>query len=416
VKTSKIQNSKLNIQNLFFLVFLFPFFPVFSLHAQDYPNTPIADTSQLNKNLKQNKKDLAAMKKKLAAEKEKERLARLKEKNILGQLQKTDQMLGKLRREKNVNKQDLQETQMRLSRLQGEIKDNREQAEQSRHLLKQRLRALYRMSARTPFLGGVLDSESFSDLARKLKFEMLLAQSNQKLLSQTVLNEERLEQDLSQWSEEEKRGRRIENVLGRQEINYSVQRKDRTLFLASIRHEKSLREKTIEDLSEATRELQSKIGSLLRQAVEAGKRPAYASSGAGLMVKRGKIQWPVSGRIIQPFGRYRNTEFKADVDNSGIQIQAPLGTPIRAVEGGRVLYADWFKGYGKLVILDHGRGYYSLYAQAAELDVSEGQTVKAGQVIGTVGDTGSLVGSSLYFEIRKNGVPQDPTLWLTHRM
>ena len=78
-------------------------------------------------------------------------------------------------------------------------------------------------------------------------------------------------------------------------------------------------------------------------------------------------------------------------------------------------FADWFKGYGKLVILDHGRGYYSLYAQASELKVSEGDSVTSGQVLGLVGDTDSLVGSSLYFEIRKNGVPQDPLRWLKYR-
>jgi septal ring factor EnvC (AmiA/AmiB activator) len=103
------------------------------------------------------------------------------------------------------------------------------------------------------------------------------------------------------------------------------------------------------------------------------------------------------------------------MDNSGIQIQAAEGTPIHAVASGVVKFADWFKGYGKLVILDHGRGYYSLYAQASNLNVSEGQSVAKGQVLGSVGDTDSLVGSSLYFEIRKNGVPQDPLHWLKYR-
>ncbi len=107
------------------------------------------------------------------------------------------------------------------------------------------------------------------------------------------------------------------------------------------------------------------------------------------------------------------------VDNTGIQIAAPAGTPIRAVAKGLVRYADWFKGYGKLVILDHGKGYYSLYAQAAELNVAEGTEVAQGQILGTVGDTGSLYadqwGTSLYFEIRHDGLPEDPVRWLTHQ-
>jgi septal ring factor EnvC (AmiA/AmiB activator) len=149
--------------------------------------------------------------------------------------------------------------------------------------------------------------------------------------------------------------------------------------------------------------------------VEVKKKKVQAPTGKGLKVSRGKIPWPVSGKIISFFGKNKDPRFNVVVDNSGIQIQAPQGTPFRAVAAGTVRFADWFKGYGKLVILDHGQGYYSLYAQASELSVSEGQTVAAGQVLGAVGDTGSLVGDSLYFEIRKNGVPQDPLHWLKYK-
>src|SRR6185369_16828791 len=175
--------------------------------------------------------------------------------------------------------------------------------------------------------------------------------------------------------------------------------------------EQVLREQTIADLNEASVELHRKVDDLLEQSTRLEKQTPTLVKGPGLLVKRGKIPWPVSGRIISPFGRYKNPEFKVVVENSGVQIQAPLGTSFKAVAAGTVRYADWFKGYRKLVILDHGQGYYSLYAQASELSVSEGQKVVAGQVLGSVGDTGSLVGSSLYFEIRKNGVPQDPLRW-----
>jgi septal ring factor EnvC (AmiA/AmiB activator) len=272
------------------------------------------------------------------------------------------------------------------------------------------------MSFRQPFLGGILEADNFSDLARKLKFGMVLAQSNKKLLDQTLQTSQTLGQQSAQWNENEQREKRISSALGHQETNYARERKNRTIFLTSLQRQKEARERMIGELSQAAQDLQDKVASLLQQAAENKRQQAaWVSAGQGLTVKRGKIPWPVSGKIIQPFGRYKNPEFKEVVDNSGIQIQAPQGTPFRAVEGGIVRYADWFKGYGKLVILDHGAGYYSLYAQAAELNVSEGEKVVAGEVLGAVGDTGSLVGTSLYFEIRKNGVPQDPALWLKHR-
>lgn len=384
--------------------------------AQDAIPSPSPDPNQIKQDLLQNKKGLADIQKKLSEEKKQQRRDMAKEKNILSRLQKVDQKLNQLGREKDVNDQDLQETRSRINELQDEITANKSQLTQSRLLLKQRLKALYRVSFRRPFLGGLLDSESFTDLARKLKFELMLAKSNEKILSQTLDHEQQLEQDSKQWESEEKRRQRIVTALGRQEKSFSREQKNRTSLLTSIRHEQDVREQTIEDLSDAAQELQTKVAFFLQQAVEAKKKAAYVPVGTGLMVKRGKYSWPVTGHIISFFGRHKNLEFNAIVDNTGIQIQAPAGTPFRAVDGGRVRFADWFKGYGKLVILDHGEGYYSLYAQASELNVSEGQEVASGQILGTVGDTGSLVGSSLYFEIRKNGVPQDPLRWLKYRM
>lgn len=375
-----------------------------------------ANPNQIKKSIHQSKKDLAAIQKKLDEEKKRKRQDEIKEKKELGRLQEVDQALGKLRREKEANQEDLQETRGRVSQLKSAVTQNQLQLAQNRQLLRKRLVALYRMSFRRPFLGGILDADNFSDLARKLKFGMVLALSNKKILDETLQTNETLQEQSSQWSENERREKRILSALGRQETNYSHERKNRTIFLASIQRQKEARERMIGELSQAAQDLQEKVASLLQQAEEGKKKQAsWVSAGQGLMVKRGSIPWPVSGRIIQPYGRYKNDVYKEWVDNTGIQIQAPEGTPFRAVASGIVRYADWFKGYGKLVILDHGAGYYSLYAQASELDVSEGEKVEAGEVLGKVGDTGSLVGTSLYFEIRKNGAPQDPALWLKHR-
>ena len=414
MKMSKIHNSKFIIQNLFlptvlFLLLLNPS----SLFSQTASSAQVSSAGLIKKDIVKNKKTLADLKKKLKEEERQQRLTHVKEKNVLNRLQKVDQKLGSLRREKEVNEQDLVETRVRLNRLQGEMKNNQVELGESRQLLKQRLRALYRMSFRRPFLGGLLDSESFGDFARKLKFELTIAQSNEKLLSQTLLHEQRLEQDSSLWNNEEKHKQRILGVLGRQESNYSRERKKKTIFLVSIQRQKETNEQMIAETKQAAQELQEQVSLLLRRAaVSKHNQKAFVSSGTGLMVKRGKYDWPVSGEILSFFGKQKDKTFNEVVDNSGVQIKAPMGTPFHAVADGLVRYADWFKGYGKLVILDHGQGYYSLYAQASELNISEGQNVVAGQVIGTVGDTGSLYGSSLYFEIRKNGVPQDPLRWL----
>ena len=101
--------------------------------------------------------------------------------------------------------------------------------------------------------------------------------------------------------------------------------------------------------------------------------------------------------------------------SNGIDIGVPEGTSIVAVYAGQVLYTGWFRGYGNLIIVDHGGEYYTLYAHAAEIRVKEGDEVKQGQPIATVGDTGSLQGPLLYFEVRHAGRPQDPAQWLSPR-
>jgi septal ring factor EnvC (AmiA/AmiB activator) len=384
----------------------------FPLGAQT-PTPKPEDARKIQKKLQKNKKSLSQIERKLAEEKLRQAQDARREQNVLNRLQAADQTLNRLRREKQANQEDLSQTQAQTRLLHDEVAQSRSQLDQSRQLMRQRLRDLYRMSFQEPFLNGWLDSESFTDLARKIKFETLLAQSNEKLLSQTQRQNDELTQSSSQLDAQERHQKRVLDALGHQEKTFTHQQRNRNLFLANIRKQQSLREQTIAELNQAAEDLKSKVSTLLQQSEEAKKQPSFIPAGQGLAVVRGRIPWPVSGTIVSFFGSQHNKEFNATVVNTGIQIQAPAGTPFKAVGPGTVRYADWFKGYGKLVILDHGQGYYSLYAQASELNVTTGQTVAAGQTLGLVGNTGSLLdGSSLYFEIRKDGQPEDPVRWL----
>jgi len=99
----------------------------------------------------------------------------------------------------------------------------------------------------------------------------------------------------------------------------------------------------------------------------------------------------------------------------GIDIAAKVGDEVKAVDAGQVAWADWYKGYGRLVIVDHGAGLYTLYGHLSQVDINKGDRVARGQVIGLAGDTGSLRGPKLYFEIRRNGEAEDPLGWLAKR-
>jgi len=135
-----------------------------------------------------------------------------------------------------------------------------------------------------------------------------------------------------------------------------------------------------------------------------------AARGSGLV--RGSAPRPLSGRVRAGFGRQVDREFKTQTLRTGIEIAAPAGTPVTAIAPGRVLFAGWFRGYGQMVILDHGGGDLTVSGYLDEVHVAAGDSVGGGQPIGSVGETGSASGPGLYFEIRHDGKAVDPLLWL----
>jgi septal ring factor EnvC (AmiA/AmiB activator) len=118
---------------------------------------------------------------------------------------------------------------------------------------------------------------------------------------------------------------------------------------------------------------------------------------------------------VAAFGPEVHPRFGTEVLRRGVDIEAAEGAPIRAVFAGIVLYRGWLRGYGNLIVLDHGEGYYTLYAHASEILVDDGDAVRAGQRIARVGDTGSVEGPRLYFEVRYQGRAEDPQAWLRRR-
>jgi septal ring factor EnvC (AmiA/AmiB activator) len=126
---------------------------------------------------------------------------------------------------------------------------------------------------------------------------------------------------------------------------------------------------------------------------------------------KGALPWPSEGRVRSAFGRHKHPKFDTYTVQNGIEIEAPADSPVAAVHEGTVVFAERFKGYGLMVVVDHGGKHHSLYAHLAEARVQSGQKVAAGEILGTVGVTG-LEGPGLYFEMRFQGRPEDPLEWL----
>jgi septal ring factor EnvC (AmiA/AmiB activator) len=192
------------------------------------------------------------------------------------------------------------------------------------------------------------------------------------------------------------------------------------VLLARVREDRAYHERMVGELSEAAKRLEAFIRELQEKQRRTAKAPPpkpgiEPSPGAGFGTLRGRLPWPTEGKIVAAFGAQVHPRFGTRTYRNGVDIEAAQGTDVGAVFAGHVIYTGWFKGYGNLIILDHGNEYYTLYAHIAAIQVREGEDVRQAQRIGTVGDTGSLAGPRLYFEVRYQGKPQDPAEWLRQR-
>lgn len=129
----------------------------------------------------------------------------------------------------------------------------------------------------------------------------------------------------------------------------------------------------------------------------------------------GKLIWPLAGKVVSQFGKRKSTQFDTYIINNGIEIKPFQSDEVRAIYPGEVVFADYWKGYGNLVIIQHSKDFHSMYGHCEKINIKKGEAVKAGDFIAIAGDTGSTYGKSLYFEIRKQLQPQNPLIWLRKR-
>ncbi|MEW5805895.1 MAG: peptidoglycan DD-metalloendopeptidase family protein [Acidobacteriota bacterium] len=183
----------------------------------------------------------------------------------------------------------------------------------------------------------------------------------------------------------------------------------RRVLLESIRNRKEIHREAINELRSACDELEKLINSFGSARQEDLRLSLNARKFKGLFA------WPCRGYVNVPFGRIKHTKFGTELPHNGIDIVAPLGSDVRAVFDGKIIFAEWFKGYGLTIIIDHGAGILSVYCHASAILVEVGEYVEKGFLIGKIGDSASLKGPYLYFEIRDNGSAIDPMKWLSER-
>jgi septal ring factor EnvC (AmiA/AmiB activator) len=276
------------------------------------------------------------------------------------------------------------------------------------------VRALYKMS-RSGYAAAALTSGGLGEAVKRIKYLGLIAERDRTVIREYGSALNRLAVRQAEITEKKDDILRRKRVVETKKAELEARRRKKAEILGSVRGEKSLYEQTLRELEESSVSLWAMIKKAEREkrAVKAAA-PPRRPAGTGIPEKN-RLPWPLDGPVLTRFGMQRHPQFGTTVFRRGIEIEAHEGEAVRAVNDGQVAYADWYKGYGKLVILEHGNGLYTLYGNLSRLDLKKGDRVIRGQVIGLAGDTGSLKGSKLYFEIRQNGEAQDPLAWLAKR-
>jgi septal ring factor EnvC (AmiA/AmiB activator) len=283
-----------------------------------------------------------------------------------------------------------------------------------KRLYSQRLRALYKMHRNvSPIIIAV---ENPGVAVKQAKYLGMIAEHDRVIMQEYSSALDRLalrQKEITQKKEEIlERQRGIKTKTAELE----AKRRQKAVILSSVRQKKSLYEETLHELEESS----ASLWAMIKKEEEERRSEKIAhdsveqeSKASGTENKR--LPWPLEGHILTHFGMQRHPRFGTMVFRRGIEIEAREGQPVRAVSDGEVVFADWYKGYGKLMIIDHGNGFYTLYGNLSQIDAIKGARVTKGQVIGLAGETGSLKGAKLYFEIRRNGEAVDPLRRLSKR-
>ncbi len=310
----------------------------------------------------------------------------LKEKDSLLKLKKTE------------TEKEIKDLKKEIAKLQSEI-------EKTKTYLKMRIRELYKKGDYTMLEALLTPSKeeeylyqlnTLSYLNKKdrsalKKLKKLTVEKNEKVKI-LEFDKKELEETIKKLSETRKQ---LYLTLREQKRLYRTLKRKKSKYLSLLKERNRLLKLLIESLS---------------------KKPTPQNPSAIPMDKfKGLLSLPVRGRIIERFGTYRIGKYKAKVKNNGITLKVRKGRKVKAFYDGVVVFADWYKSYGKLVIVDHGFGYYTFYAHLDKIFVKINQIVSKGEAIGTTGNTASLKGNILHFEIWHNKKPLNPIKWVKKR-
>ncbi|MGB9720402.1 MAG: murein hydrolase activator EnvC family protein [bacterium] len=356
--------------------------------------------------LTQKQKELDDLKKRLGEVRQEIKQLEKEKAGALSRIEKIDEAINlsteyieKLTSQEYEEKTRVGELYREIARLESKMKFQKEE-------LRERLIRLYKW---TPFyrLEILFSSKSIPEILSTSYYLQMLAKNDRKLFFEfkndwtKYLADKKMREELIVILE----SRRLEKE---QELDQlSKERQEKKQILDEMARKETEKKKIEKELKSAQRKLEDLIVSLQKQ-----REKEIAIAKSHFEMNKGKLPWPCKGSVGTKFGKVVHPKYNTTTKNNGIDILSTYGEQVYSVAQGKVVYAGKFMGYGNLVLIDHFDGFYSLYGHLSEILVKVGDEVPAGRIIGRVGESGSLSGPMLHFELRKEGKPVDPLVYL----
>lgn len=344
-----------------------------------------------------------------AIEERRERVASYEseERGLLATLEAIDRTAEILEREVVHTRRHAERTRLELARAEREAAGLAERVARTERAMSLRAVALYK-AGELGAMPVLFSSADLRDFFSRIESLRRLLRHDADLLARHRAESRALEQSRERAARAAEESRGAERAAAERAQQLEAERGQKRAIVRRLRGSRARERAALAEFETAARALEETVAAFPAARASVPTLP----QGPAFESLRGRLAAPVDAPIARDFGRVVDEHFRTETFRKGVEFEAAQGTPVRAVAPGRVRYAGRFRGYGNLVILDHGDQYFTVYGHLSQIDVEVGRGAAAGDGIGLVGESGSLSGPRLYFEVRRGGTPLDPREWL----
>jgi septal ring factor EnvC (AmiA/AmiB activator) len=325
----------------------------------------------------------------------------IKEKDILEEIERLEKDVAANRESLRGLSSQIRKISQEVQGAHGRIEELNRSSRAVKECLKNRLVAFYKFG-RPGYVRLLAPCVNLQEFQKIIKYMKAVMDQDTRILDMLGGQRSRIERELEVLEENMATIERLKKTRDTKMALLEKGIEKKVFLLMKVHREKEFYAKAVEELKEAAQALNQTVVDL-----EMEEREGLLAKGFAEM--KGKLPLPIKGKILREVKQFGSTPF---VHRKGIYIKACAGDEIRSIFPGRIDYSGWFKGYGQLMIINHGSHYFTIFAHLEERAKGEGEMVSGGEVVGLAGDLGWHVGPGIYFEIRRGGDYLDPERWL----